>query len=510
MSLSVAWTILWAGLALVLWRKHAKSSHSATLRFPLPPGPKPLPLIGNVLDVPKTLPWRTYADWRKSYGDIIHMSVFGQTIIILNSLDAVVDLFEKRSSNYSDRLQTEMPTLMGWEWDFGLMEYGQRWRRHRRAFHQFFNQTAVRDYQPQVQAASRSFLRQLYHDPQDFARHIRYVFGASVMSTVYGIEIEENDDPYITCAERAVEGAAEGFTPGAFWVDFLPFLKYVPAWVPGAEFQRKAARWKVDALALKDLPWDQTVMDGQYMPVAAKLMERFAHMSGQARAQEEEIAKNVAGLAYGAGADTTVSTLHSFFLAMTLYPEVQRRAQEELARVVGSGRLPEFSDRAELTYINAICKECMRWQPVTPLGVAHASILDDEYNGFLIPGGSVLMQNTWGILHDPDRYPEPEEFKPERYLRDGKINPDVLDPTTVSFGAGRRICPGRYFSDISLFINVACVLHVFDITPVLDEHGNPRIPEIKMTTGFLSHPVPFECDIKPRSELAVSLILGDG
>jgi len=205
---------------------------------------------------------------------------------------------------------------------------------------------------------------------------------------------------------------------------------------------------------------------------------------------------------------TTVSTLHSFFLAMFLFPAVQKRAQDELARIVGPNRLPQFSDRADLPYINALCKECMRWQPVTPLGLAHKSLADDEYNGYFIPGGSVIMQNTWAILHDPKRYPEPEEFRPERYLKDGQINPEVMDPAVVAFGAGRRICPGRYFSDMSLFLNVAYVLHTFDISPALDTQGNMIKPEPKMTTGFLSHPVPFECSIKPRSTHAEALILG--
>jgi len=395
---------------------------------------------------------------------------------------------------------------MGWDWDFGFMGYGQWWRRHRRAFHQHFNQTAIQEYRPQLQAASRTFLRRLYREPQDFAQHIRYLFGTSVMSVVYGIRTLENDDPYIAGAERAVQGVVEGFTPGKFWIDFLPVLKYVPAWMPGAGFQRKAAKWKVDALALRDVPWDNAVRDGLYTPVSVKLTERMSHLSGEAHAEEEKIAKNVAGLAYGAGADTTVSTVHSFFLAMVLYPDVQKRAQDELTRIVGPNRLPEFSDRADLPYINAFCKECMRWQPVTPLGLAHRSLADDEYNGYSIPGGSVVMHNTWAILHDPKRYPEPEEFRPERYLKDGQINPEVLDPTVIAFGAGRRICPGRYFSDMSLFINVAYVLHTFDITPALDAQGNPIKPAPKMTTGFLSHPVPFECNIKPRSKLAEALI----
>lgn len=102
-------------------------------------------------------------------------------------------------------------------------------------------------------------------------------------------------------------------------------------------------------------------------------------------------------------------------------------------------------------------------------------------------------------------YPEPEQFNPGRFLKDGKLNPDVRDPETVAFGFGRRfawylvrerpthfriiprICPGRHFSDATVFINAASILHVFDIKPTIDQHGTPVLPEAKVTSGFFSY-----------------------
>ncbi|EMD40148.1 hypothetical protein CERSUDRAFT_46504, partial [Gelatoporia subvermispora B] len=78
------------------------------------------------------------------------------------------------------------------------------------------------------------------------------------------------------------------------------------------------------------------------------------------------------------------------------------------------------------------------------------------------------------------------EFMPERSLRDGKINPEIRDPSVAAFGPGRRICPGRHFSDVALYINVACILHTFEITPAMDAEGHPIIPEPKMTSGLAS------------------------
>ena len=142
---------------------------------------------------------------------------------------------------------------------------------------------------------------------------------------------------------------------------------------------------------------------------------------------------------------------------MSLYPEVQKAAQAELDTVVGAGRLPEFADRDKLPYINAVVKEIMRWYPVAPLGLARLNTADDIYNGYLIPKGSIVMVNIWyvlcssswdtvhggtminrSIMNDPEVFPEPEKFMPERFLKDGALDTTVRDPFAFLFGLGRR------------------------------------------------------------------------
>ncbi|EMD39781.1 hypothetical protein CERSUDRAFT_112052 [Gelatoporia subvermispora B] len=503
--LNALFLLILTAVPVLLWRKY-KVSQSSYRNLSLPPGPKPWPLIGNALDVPSLYPWHTFAQWGQKYGDVVHIHVLGQSIIILNSAEAASDLMEKRSANYSDRLQTEMMKLMGVDWNTAVMRYGSEWRQHRRTFHQFFSQSAVQAFRPQFCEAARDLLRRLHREPAGFIRHIKYSFGASMLSIMYGIKAAEEEDRYIAMANRALEASSEAFTPGAFWVDFVPALRYIPAWVPGADFQRKAARWLLDQLAVREEPWRAMVKE--VPSISLKILERISDTDDTAYAEGERIAKCITAAAYEGGADTTSSTVTSFFLAMARYPEVQKRAQEELARVVGPTRLPDFSDRPSLTYINALCKECLRWQPVTPLGFGHRSLNDDEYRGYFIPGGALVVHNTWAILHNPEEYPFPEEFQPERFIKDGQLNPEVRDPATIAFGSGRRMCPGRHFGDMSLFINLASVLHTFDITPVTDDQGNLVVPEPKMMSGSLSHPVPFKCDIKPRSPLAEALILG--
>ena len=87
----------------------------------------------------------------------------------------------------------------------------------------------------------------------------------------------------------------------------------------------------------------------------------------------------------------------AFFLAMALYPEVQNKAQRQLDTVIGTERLPDFSDRPSLPYITAVVKELLRWHPAGPIGMPHTSSADDEYNGYLIPGGTAVIANLWCV-----------------------------------------------------------------------------------------------------------------
>jgi len=232
----------------------------------------------------------------------------------------------------------------------------------------------------------------------------------------------------------------------------------------------------------------------------ASLMEEAADKDDST--QYEDDVRGAGAVSYAAGSDTTVSAIHMFMLAMVLNPEVQRKAQAELDNVIGPGRLPEFYDRENLPYINAVCRETIRWHPVLPLGVAHRVTQNDVYGNYFIPDGAIIIGNSWKMLHDEATYgSETEKFRPERFLVPGMKEPNA------AFGFGRRICPGRYMADNSVFIGVCSILKVFDIKPARDESGNEIRVHAAFTSGFISHPESFKCSITPRSASVERLLL---
>ncbi|KAI9452763.1 cytochrome P450, partial [Lactarius psammicola] len=469
-----------------------------------PPGPKGLPLVGNVLDMPTRNQWLTYWRWGKKYNsDIVHAKVLGTHVIILNSTKAACELFDKRSSLYSDRYESSLQIILGirMSWNIAFLPYGPRWRTWRKVFHEHFHPQATRQYLPRELKATRQLLVNLLRTPNDYRDHLRFMSGQIIMGIAYGIDIAPRDDPYISLAERALQ-AVESASITGWTFDMLPFYMYLPWWFPGASFKKEAATLAPHIDEMLDKPY-RTVKDalakGIAVPSVAASM--IAGLRGEPSHEDELTSKAIPATMYLGGVDTTVSAFLTFFLAMVLYPDAQRRAQMEIDRVVGTARLPDFGDETTLPYVSALVKEVMRWHPVAPIAVPHRLVADDVYEGYFLPAGSIVIGNTWALLHDESVFPEPSRFRPERFL-----DPDVKLPDAV-FGFGRRICPGRFMARSSMWITIASVLAAFEISPITNGDGVPLIPEEDFTTGLISYPEAFACAIRPRSKCAEGLIV---
>jgi len=196
-----------------------------------------------------------------------------------------------------------------------------------------------------------------------------------------------------------------------------------------------------------------------------------------------------------AGGETTSTTLQWWLLAMLAYPTVQARAHAELDEVVGRARPPSFADIPSLPYIQAMVKETLRWSPTAPFGAPHASTADDWYEGMFIPKGTICLQNMRVLNFDPDVFgPNAAEFDPTRYLDEkGQIKTALMegrDEGHMSFGFGRRFCPGKHLAEGTLAIDFATLLWAMRF-----ERPEGSRDELDVRTlvqsGLTARPVPF-------------------
>ncbi len=309
-------------------------------------------------------------------------------------------------------------------------------------------------------------------------------------------------DALVGLINKVMAEFSKAVVVGAWLVDLIPWLRHVPDWVPGMGFKQTAREWKKDCDEVMNVPADFVVQQMARHAAKPSYVERLRSADPDDAENWTHIKQSAAAL-YAGGADSTAGGLSFFYLAMAAYPEVQVKAREELDRVIGPGRLPSFQDREKLPYIEAIVKETLRWQPLAPLGPPHMSDQEDEIRGYRIPKGAMVLPSIKWFSADPAVYPDPETFRPERFL-----GPNAApNPSTYIFGFGRRICPGRLLADSTLFLTIAQSLAVFEIHKAVDKDtGKVVEPVVGTTAGLVAHPLPFQCRIVPRSEKRVELI----
>ncbi|KAF8897940.1 cytochrome P450 [Infundibulicybe gibba] len=460
-----------------------------TRKLPFPPGPKAKILSGNSHQMPKKEPWLVFTAWSKIYGPLVHFRIFNQRTIIINSAKVAVDLLDGRSAIYSDRHISQMlGELGGRKHSVFQMSYGDpRFKVYRRLLHSGLNPRVTHTYRPIQYQETRVFLRGLFDSPADFVQHIRRNAAAVISNVAYGYQVETDGDKFVREIEEGFRlVAASGVNaPGRYLVNTFPVLRFLP--FPGASFKLTAKRLGERLSLIEQAPYEwakKTISTGNY--VDSFVSKRLT--SGEITADDQENLKWCSASLY------TASALTTFILLMTLHPDIQRRAQEEVDRVVGSDRLPTFEDRELLPYVLAIIKETLR--------LVHRLMQDDVYEGYLIPKGARVVANIWAITHDSDLYPDPSTFDPTRHLGENP-QPDHL---RYVFGYGRRVCPGAHFAELSLFLNIASILASFNISKAVDENGEEVKPSVGWTTGGTMHPLPFKCCISPRSKDITTLL----
>ncbi|PSR75209.1 hypothetical protein PHLCEN_2v9250 [Hermanssonia centrifuga] len=312
-----------------------------------------------------------------------------------------------------------------------------------------------------------SLIPLILKDAENWGNHMEKFAASSVLCATYGWSLFDSTDrdqtlERITALNRRISHAV---VPGNFLVNVFPVLMHLPVWFPGTRWKREGLELnkRVDQLFV-ELVNDVEIKLNEDGKVEHCLTAKLIENEGKYGLDRKETAW-LAGVMFAAGAETTTGTLCTFILAMTLHPDVQRRAHAELDSIVGRDRAPSFEDKQNLPYIDAVVKEVLRWRPAAPIR-------------------TTIFENIWAISHNPELFPDPEEFRPSRFLTEQVELSDQIDSEVqagvdklFAFGCGRRICPGQHLAYNSLFITISTLLWAFDIGQTTDYNGSPIVPE---------------------------------
>ncbi|EUC65233.1 cytochrome P450 family oxidoreductase OrdA, putative [Rhizoctonia solani AG-3 Rhs1AP] len=471
----------------------------------LPPGPPGHFLSGNLREFKSPQRWKTFARWRETYGGIVHVKVLKRSVIILNDLHSTLEILAKQSAVTAGRPRFVMACeLMGFDTATATSQPNEFHRKMRRYMVPALHTRNFSERHPIIADERDNLLDKLEFTPWDFSQHLRRAVASVVLRFAYSHTVAEDHDPLVELINRSLESVSVALS-STYLVEFLPILRYMPEWFPGAAFKAQAREWATirrESIEAPFLVVRNKMEAGIVEPSFLQRLLEARSPSEDWNSERVQAMKYAAGSLYTAGSDTTVSALSTFVLTMILSPDKQQKAQQELDTVLGPGMAPGFQDRDSLPYMGALVMEVLRWHPVLPLAIAHVATENIVYEDYTIPKGTTLLPNIWSMSRDATMYPNPNEFLPERFLsksQGGLHDRPAIDPNEFVFGFGRRVCPGKTLATEILWIFAASILANFDILPWVDEvTGLPNLPEGTYGDGTIVHPQSFQCNFKRR------------
>ncbi|KAL4790142.1 cytochrome P450 [Aspergillus venezuelensis] len=416
-------------------------TYKGTHQIPLPPGPRPLPLIGNLHQHTGSQQWVQYNEWHEKHGPVMTVKLGMRTVVLLNTHKAVNDLLVRQGRVYCSppklhfigdcMIQGRVPILMP---------------------HSKERREACEAYAPLQERESLRFMRSLIKpDGKD-----QHIWAYSLSDEQQHAEVREIRSIF---ADVLGGIAKENLLP-----ELYPFLNRIPdpfsPWKKaGASindtFTKFWARRMERGLNHENWNWSRLLNDNKPNNMT-----------------KDELLYWIVELEFASIASTTV-LIGSFMAAVVTNPEVTNEVRAEIDAVVGTDRLPTMNDQDKLPLLRAFINELMRWRGTPPLSMPYQGQEDVEYNGYRIPSNALVVANQWSLNMDPEIYPEPEKFITQRWIDNPKLQKPYL------FGHGRRVCPGEEFARNSLFITFAQILWAFDIVPASPTFGQSRGKKIE-------------------------------
>ncbi|KAI2620443.1 cytochrome P450 [Hypoxylon sp. NC1633] len=486
-------------------------------RKDMPAGPRTLPFIGNLHQIPKSYTHVKFTEWARQYGGLYTLKLGNSTMAVITDRSIVKSTVDKKSNIYSHRPPSYVSHDLITKGNHLLvMFYGDKWRTFRRLIHQHLTENMVENqHLPIVNAEAIQLVRDYMLFPGDHMLHPKRFSNSISNSIIFGIRTPHVRSEYMRRLYTLMESWSElmetGNTPP---VDVFPWLKAIPQQIFGNYKKRALGVGK----QMEDLYEDvlQEVLKRRETRNAGSFMDVVLDQQEKVKLPRDQL-RFIGGVLMEGGSDTSSSLILAIIQALVLNPEVQEKAYREMCAVVGEDRSPQWSDMDKLPYINMIVKEGHRWRPILPLCFPHALGQDDWIDGKFLPKGTTVILNVWGMHMDPQVWEEPEKFNPDRYQHHPLLAPDYVaggdwqKRDHYGYGAGRRICPGMYLAERNMLLSIAKLIWAFKFEPSSGPDGRPLPidpdPVTGYHNGFLYCPKSYDCKFVPRSESVRETVL---
>lgn len=487
-SFSFSPTWIFAGISLVVvLGGYCRGRFFAKHAFPLPPGPPRRWFWDSAM--PSKNVTHTITQWIQEYGPVVSVRQGNQVSVIIGSVETANDIMEKQGSALVDRPRAiAADEMFSQNTRLVLIRVGSRFRRFRKAAQVQLQSKAIEAYRDIQSEDAKQLVHDILNAPEKHQEHVKRFSNSVILRMTYGKSTPTaSTDPEVIGMKLVVERFGIVMQPGAFLVDRIPILRYVP-W-----YGRQLKAWFREEYELVLGQMERVKNDIASGIAGPSFMRTLLEQHGHQLSKIEM--SFLGGTLFGAAADNISAAITTAILAAACHPEAQARVQEQLDAVIGRERAPSFEDVQRLTELHAFMHESLRWRPVVPLGFPHRATRDIIWKGFRIPAGATVYGCHWAISHDATAFPDPENFDPQRWVEPcGHIRPDLK---SFPFGFGRRVCPGQYLASDSVLITLAYLFWAFRIL----EPKDAPIDRWAFEENVIAHPQPFSVMFSPRLDV---------
>ncbi|XP_069602745.1 cytochrome P450 2B11-like [Ranitomeya imitator] len=442
----------------------------------LPPGPRPLPVIGNVLQIKPQEFLLSLQQFQRKYGPIFTIYLGSRPTVVFCGYDAVKEALIDNKDVFSGRGKMPVPeyVLKG----YGIVgSNGDRWKQMRR-----FAITTLRNFgmgkrsiEERIQEEAQ-FLVEGFSKTEGELFHPTFFFSCAISniicSVLFGKRFSYKDERFLSLLKN-ITGAVR-FMNSVFGLLFF-YLHGLMRHIPGPHqkgiqhlFDLKKFIHEVEE-SVNTLNIDST---RHFIDCFLVKMQQEKQKTTSEFHKENLVGSSMN--LFFAGTETTSTTLRYGFLALLKYPEIQAKIQDEIDHVIVD-RQPSAEDRTNMPYTEAVICEIQRFSDTVPMGVPHCTTEDTLFRNYTIPKSTNVFTLLTTVLKDPGQFPQPELFSPDQFLDDkGAVKKQAA---FMPFSAGVRICPGEGLARMELFLFLTTLLQKFTLTTVVPTDDIDLSPE---------------------------------
>ncbi|XP_078073383.1 cytochrome P450 2K1-like [Mustelus asterias] len=490
---SLTTTLLFYSL-LVIFLIYFLAGSRDSPRINYPPGPTPLPIIGNLHQLDLKRLYKSLVELSEKYGSVYSVRLGTEKVVVLAGYQTVKNALINHADEFVGRPDVPIMNVLK-EGSGVVWSNGEPWKQMRR-----FMLTTLRDFGMGKKSIEEKIIEEAgflvrkiesYKD-QPFNTDVITNFATAnvICSIVFGNRFDYEDKTFLSIGNMVHESFRLLGSPMVQVFNAYPFLRFLPG--SHKEICRQFEMLKTclkNIIRVKQQELNENDIRSFIDTYFVKQQEEMGNPDTYFH--EKNLVITTSDL-FIAGMGTAATTIRWALYIMMKYQDIQGKVQEEIDQVIGSERSPRMEDRKHMPYTDAVIHEVQRFANIAPLGIPRTTTMDTNFQGYFLPKGTYIIPLLASVLYDKSQWEKPDEFYPAHFLdADGKF---VRRDAFIPFSTGRRICPGETLAKVELFLFFVTLLQKFDL------RSPPGVTELDLTpvVGGILNPKPHKVCVTPH------------